>query len=387
MTSLELARRSSALSAPKALTHTTQLLKPVENTGPFPDFSEQLSAIRSAAHNEINGRPPDARLVELSRRAAAGASEAVPSGGGFLVQPSFSAEIVRRAYLTGNIFQRCLHFPVTAPHANGVKFPQFSEVSRATGSRLGGIQSYWLNEADTITSSKPKVAVNELILQKLSCLVYLTDELLADTNSPGLGEWVSYACGQELMFRTEAAVVAGTGVGQPLGILNSGALITIPAEDGQQSGTIVSANVEKAMNAFWSGSWESEGACWIYNQGLLSNLSSLQLVVGVAGGQSNLWQWASATNQPDMLGGFAAIMSEAASIPGQPCDLLLADFSRYALALKEIQNTISLHIAFLVDSACFKATWRINGAPVDIQPVIPYLGSQPTSPFVWIAAR
>jgi HK97 family phage major capsid protein len=303
-----------------------------------------------------------------------------------LVQPSFAQDIFRRVYLTGNIFNRCFQFPITAPRSNGVRFPQFDENSRAQGSRLGGIQSFWQNEADTLQPSLPTFQASEITTSKITVLIYITDELLQDSDA--LGRWAEYAAAQEIVFRVEQAIVSGSGAGQPLGILNSGALITVPEETGQASATVVGANIQKMMSALWSASYESEGTMWVYNQGLLPQLASLQTVVGTGGSESKLFQWATSPQSEDLLGGFPCVQAEACSVPGSVGDIILADFSRYILAYRElIRNEISLEVAFLEDSACFRAIWRINGQSIDKAPVTPFLGSQQTSPFVTLAAR
>ena len=94
-------------------------------------------------------------------------------------------------YQTGEILSRCFEMPITAPNANAIRFPQFDESSRANGSRLGGVQVYWENEADALIASKPKFQLTELTAQKILGLLYASDELAAD--SAALDSWAQYA--------------------------------------------------------------------------------------------------------------------------------------------------------------------------------------------------
>lgn len=382
-------RRAIGLNKPGHVpSHTTSLVRGERNTGPFETLGKQLLCIRDSAIRETTGRPYiDPRLIELQKRAQpAGAGEQIPSIGGFLIQPEFVHDIVKRMYNTGEILSRCFTFPVTAPHTNGVRYPSFDETSRANGSRLGGIQSYWQNESDAITASKPKLMASELTCHKLTTLIYLTNELLQDSDA--LTNWASYATAQELVFSLENKIVNGSGQLQPQGILNSPAVVTIQPESGQASGTVNSANVEKMMGGFWSQSYMSDGACWIVNQALLPQLASLQLVVGTAGAESKLFQWATSVQEYDLLGGFPVLLSEYAQVPGTSGDIILADLSRYIVAMREaIQNTLSLEIRFLTDEAAFRAILRVNGQTIDRAPVNPLNGTQLTSPFVTLAAR
>jgi len=354
-----------------------------EPRGPFKSFGEQLQSIRQAE----TGLSIDSRLHEVHRRAAAaGGSEAVPADGGFLVQPEFAQDILKRMYLTGDIISRCTTFNIIQPNRSSFRIPQFNELSRANGSRLGGVTAYYENEADTLIASKPAFRVSEFVPRKITGLVYLTDELLLDSDA--LESWMIWALSQELTFKTEYGVVQGTGAGQPLGIVNAPATVTVAAEVGQASGTVVAANIQKMLESFWAASYNSVGACWLYNQGLLQGLASLQTVVGTGGSESKLWQWASSVQEFDLLAGFPALISEYCSAPGTPGDIILCDLSRYVLAFRgPVRNELSIHLKFLTDEVAFRAIVRVNGSPVDNSPVTPLFGSTSTSSFVTLAAR
>lgn len=373
------------IERPAAIPSTNAATTP---RGPFVSLGEQLRAIvRAGAQTTTT---PDPRLYEV--RAAAGASEAVPSDGGFLLQPEFSRRIIERMYQTGDIFQRCMEVPVGV---NGLTFPQFDETSRVTGSRLGGIQVYLENEAGNMlptslqaghTSQKPTFNLSTLTTNKITGLLYLSDELATD--SAAFETWATYAFSQELMFTLENLIVNGTGAGQPMGVMNSPALATVAPQSGQASKTVVSQNINTMLAAFWARSYNSDGAVFLYNQALLPQLSSLSTLVGTAGSESKLWQWATAADDYDRLAGFPAIMCEYAQIPGTPGDIILADFSRYIIAMRERQRAqMSIHVKFLTDEQAFRFVMRVTGQPIDRTPVMPLNGNVATSPFVAIQAR
>jgi len=117
----------------------------------------------------------------IQQRTASGMSEAVPSDGGFLIPPQFVPRLIERIYNTGDILSRCLEMPMTF---NDLSYSQYDESSRADGSRMGGVKSYWANEADAATATKPKTMRSTLTAKKIISLVYLTDELSTDTMSP-----------------------------------------------------------------------------------------------------------------------------------------------------------------------------------------------------------
>lgn len=355
----------------------------------FANLGDQLRAVMRAAGGDTRSQ---AKLLQV-RSAALGGSEAVPSDGGFLVAPEFSREILKRAYLTSAIWQRCLHIPIGS---SSFKRPQFDESSRAAGSRLGGVQMDWDQEASSIqprtlagTNHSQKPAFNniELKANKLTGLLNLTSEV--DADSDGFNTWCQYAMAEEMMFTFENCVVQGTGAGQPEGIMNSPSLITVPAQSGQQPGTVLSQNIYDMIKAFWGASYNSTGSIWLYNQQLLGNLAALATIVGVAGGQSTLWQWCNSNDNYDRLAGIPALQSEYCSIPGTPGDIILCDLSRYIIATREIRQEISIHVLFLSDENCFRFVLRAGGQTVDRSSVTALNGSPPyqTSSFVALGQR
>lgn len=358
----------------------------------FASLGDQLRAIAKAELS--GGRNVDNRLVALNKRAAAaGASEMVPSDGGWMVAPEFSRQIVERAYQTGEILKRCMVVPTVS---NRFSFPQFDESSRAAGSRLGGIEAYWENESAsllpsplTVTTQKPSFSRSNLTPNKITGILYLTDELSLDSDA--FDTWAPYAFSQELTFKLESSIVSGTGAGQPLGVMNSPALITVATVSGQQAGTVVSANINSMLAAFWAMSYESPGALWIYNQSLLPQLSTLATLVGTAGSESKLWQWCTSDDNYDRLAGFPAISSEHCKYLGTPGDIILCDFSRYIVAMRELfRAEVSIHVLFLSDQNAFRFICRAGGQPIDRSPVTAQNGGSPpyqTSTFVALAQR
>jgi HK97 family phage major capsid protein len=372
---------------------------PLESQPPFRNLAEQLLAVMEAA----NSSKRDPRLLGVQQRAeiafreeraargaAAGGSEMVPSDGGFLVAPEFTRDIMKRVYLTGDIIARCLRVPVSS---SSYKFPQIDESSRVSGSRLGGVQVYAEEEGANIlpaslqstsasmkpTFNQPTVAVN-----KITGLLRITDELARDTAA--FDTWASYAFSQELRFKLETYIVNGTGAGTPLGIMKSGALITTPIQLGQATHSIVNQNVIAMLQNLWPPSMKN--ACWLYNNDVLPSLLQLQNVVGTAGSQSNLFHFAEDEGETNRLCGIPAFPSEYCQAAGTPGDLILADFSRYVLAIREfIRGEVSIHVLFVSDESLFRFVMRVGGEPIDPRPVTPANGSSQTSTYVALAAR
>lgn len=343
-----------------------------DNEKRFSSFGEQLMAAYRAA---MPGGKVDERL---STRAASGLNESTPSDGGFLVQQDFVTELLKRTYETGILASKVKKIPIST-NANGMKINAIDEDSRANGSRWGGVQTYWEGEADELTASKPKFRQMELSLKKLTGLCYATDELLQD--AAALEAVIRQAFAEEFGFKIDDAILSGSGEGEPLGILNSGAIVTV-AKEASQTDTITVENLIKMWNRLWSRS--RANAVWYINQELEPYLYTLKIgdkpVYIPAGGLSE--------KPYGTLFGRPVVPIEQCSAAGEVGDIILADIGQYLLIDKGgIKSASSIHVRFLYDENVFRFIYRVDGKPIWTKPLTPYKGSATVSPFVTLAKR
>jgi len=342
------------------------------NKGRFANFGEQLIAVYNAA--QPNRPVIDERLLN----SASGANESVPSDGGFLVQTDFATELLKNAYETGILAPKCKKIPIST-NANGLKINALDDSSRANGARWGGIQTYWENEADQLIASKPKFRTMDLSLKKLTGLCYATDELLQDASA--LQSVITQGFAEEFGFKIDDVILNGTGSGQPLGILNSPALVTVEKENGQTDKLTVE-NLIKMWSRCWGRS--RSNAVWYINQELEPYLYTLTVgdkpVYIPAGGLSE--------RPYGTLFGRPVVPLEQCSAAGTVGDIILGDMSQYLLIDKGgINAASSIHVRFLYDESVFRFIYRVDGQPIWNKPITPYKGSSTLSPFVTLAAR
>lgn len=343
-----------------------------DNEKRFSSFGEQLMAAYRAA---MPGGKVDERL---STRAASGLNESTPSDGGFLVQQDFVTELLKKTYETGILASKVKKIPIST-NANGMKINAIDEDSRANGSRWGGVQTYWEGEADEITASKPKFRQMELSLKKLTGLCYATDELLQD--AAALEAVIRQAFAEEFGFKIDDAILSGSGEGEPLGILNSGAIVTV-AKEASQTDIITVENLIKMWNRLWSRS--RANAVWYINQELEPYLYTLKIgdkpVYIPAGGLSE--------KPYGTLFGRPVVPIEQCSAAGEVGDIILADIGQYLLIDKGgVKSASSIHVRFLYDENVFRFIYRVDGKPIWTKPLTPYKGSATVSPFVTLAKR
>lgn len=349
--------------------------------GPFKSLGEQLKAVIEAGSH--TGRAVDPRLLEV--RAPTGMNEILPADGGFLVQQDYMTDLTSAAYETGVLSSRCTKLPI-GPGKNGIKITLLDETSRVDGSRFGGVRAYWAGEGEQKTKSNPKLRQVELTLKKLIGLIPITDELLED--AVALESWVKLLFGQEFGFKVDDAIINGSGVGQPLGILNSPALVT-QADESMQAATVILWKNIINMYSRLSPSSVSK-AVWLYNTALFPAIANMQFDASATAGSYPLFVPAGgASARPyNTLLGLPMIPIEQAAAPGTPGDLILADLSQYILIEKGgIQTALSIHVRFEYDESMLRFVLRTDGQPLARSALTPYKGTPTTSPFVVLDTR
>jgi HK97 family phage major capsid protein len=291
-------------------------------------------------------------------KAPTGLQEGIPSAGGFLVGTDRAAGLLSRVYNVGQLLQRTDMVGISA-NSNGMTFYAEDETSRVDGSRRGGILAYWAAEAEEKTKSKPKFREMELKLRKAIGLVYATDELLADADA--LQSWIMQNLPEELSFVVENSVINGTGVGMPLGILNSAAPVSIAKETGQAAATIVAENIDKMWARRWIG---GRNYAWFVNQDTGPALATLNRAVGTGGALVYSPPGGLSQAPYGSLKGAPVFEIEYAATLGTVGDIMLLDLSQYQMINKGgVQSDSSIHVRFVYDETVFRFVYRVDGQP------------------------
>lgn len=357
---------------------TTQPATVKDKPEAFKSLGEQLDAIRRAS---TPGYHTDRRLTDI--KAISGMSETVPEDGGYLVQTDFATELLKITHDTGLLTSRVRHIPVGA-NANGLTINAVAETSRATGSRWGGVQVYWREEAGTVTAKAPTFRRMKLQLNSLMGLCYATDEVLADATA--LGAVIQQAFAEEFAFVLDDAVIRGSGNGQPLGILNSGAFISVAKEANQVADTVVYENVLKMWSRLWSRSRNT--SAWFIHQDVLPQLAQMAMSVGVGGVPVYMPATGVAGSMYSTLFGRPVIEIEHADTVGDQGDIMLLDLSQYLMIDKGGMDAAqSIHVRFIYGENTFRFMLRTDGQPIWNSPLTLFNSSTTVSPFVLLDAR
>jgi HK97 family phage major capsid protein len=364
-----------SLPAPQPAAAVTVTHDPADD--PFDNVAAQCKAVKTA--NLSQGREYHPRLTHPSIKGVAGtgASEAVLPDGGYLLEPTITAGLMKPLHETGPFTSLVQKLPVGG-NSNYGWINGIDETNRATGSRWGGIRGYRLAEGDTITASKPKFRRINWELRKYAALVYATDELLADV--PQFTAVVNQGVGEELAFMANDDILNGLGTVGPLGILATSAYVSITKETNQAADTIVYENLSKMWARLIASS--KPNSYWFINTDCGPELDSLALTVGTAALEPRFVAYGA--DGIMRIKGRPVVETEFNPSIGDAGCIMLADMSKYLFWEKGgVQAASSIHLAFLTDEQVFRFVYRCDGQPSIASVLTPYKGTSNTvSPFV-----
>jgi HK97 family phage major capsid protein len=189
--------------------------------------------------------------------------------GEYIIPQGYASEILKVAMDSANLWSKTRSFQVAG---NSLSIPYRVDKNHTSGSLMGGATIYWTEAAGTITATDFKFGKVQLKLNKLAGLIPAENEFIED--SPlGVNVMVRDVFGELAGFELDKVAIKGTGAGQPLGIYNSPALLTVTKKSGQAAATVVADNIFKMYTKLPS---LSKGrAVWVYSPEVMPQLLSM----------------------------------------------------------------------------------------------------------------
>ena len=342
----------------------------------FRSVGEFASAVR-AAHPSSGGRNLDPRLI--ANAPTSYGSEGVGEDGGFAVPPDFRRDIMQKVMGEESMLSRTDQLTSSS---NSITIPKDETTPWQTS---GGIQAAWEGEGAQFSQCKPSLEQSTIRLNKLTALVPVTEELLSD--APALSTYLRRKTPEKFDFKINDAILNGTGAGQPLGVLNSGALITVNAESGQAADTVRFENIVNMYSRLYSAC--RQNAVWLINQDVEPQLLTMQFPGTGTAVPAYLPPGGLSAQPYGTLLGRPVIATEAAQTLGDAGDITLVDLRQYMTATKTggIRQDVSIHLWFDYDVTAFRFVMRVAGQPWWSNAISPKNGSNTRSCFVTLAAR
>lgn len=309
-----------------------------------------MGEFAKAVVNQGKGNGMDERIKAA---ATTYGNETTLADGGFLVPPDFRDIIVKKLTAEESLLSRT---DQQFTSGNRITMPK-DDTSPWQSS--GGIQCYWDDEAAAMTPSKPALGQIEVKASRLTALVPVTDEMLED--APQLSRYLPQKVSDKYISKVNQAIIAGNGVGKPLGLLNSGGIVEVAIESGQDlTPAVVSENVTK----MWSRMYAPLrfDSVWLINQDVEPFLP-LMVTPGSVGFPTYLPPGGLSGNQYGTLMGRPVIAQEFCSALGTPGDIMLVNLKSYLTVQKVggVKSDVSIHLYFDQGITAFRFVLRLGG--------------------------
>lgn len=346
----------------------------------FSNFGEFAQIVFGAGQTD-KAALREQSMTRLVNVATTFGSESVGADGGFAVPPEFQRAIWTKVMEGDNLLARCASLSLAG---NSITIPKDETTPWQTS---GGILAYWEGEGDATTASKPQLKLDTIRLAKLMALVPVSEELLDD--APAIESWLRMKAPAKMRAKVNTAVVRGTGVGQPLGLLNSSAMISVAKETSQDADTVWFANIVKMWSRLYSGC--RANAVWLINQDVEQSLyqmafdpeASSKVPVYLPPGGLSQSPYGTLMGRP-------VIPVEACSTLGDQGDIILTDLTEYLAITRAgqgIQTDVSMHLYFDQALQAFRFIFRVNGQSMWGAAVTPENGNNTLSCIVALDAR
>jgi HK97 family phage major capsid protein len=179
------------------------------------------------------------------------------------------------------------------------------------------------------------------------------------------------------------AFLNGHGAGQPLGVLNCPCLIEVAKESSQTAATIVYENIINMFSRLHPNCMSK--AKWVCSITAMPQLMQLYFSVGAGGNAVPVLQ---ETTGKFTLLGKEVLFTEKLPVLGQKGDIMLCDFSQYAVGLREeLRIEKSNAPGFSTDESTWRTVCRADGMGTWDTTLTLKDGSTTVSPFITLAER
>ena len=356
--------------------------KEIKDGGEFKTFGEMLHAIKVWA--VVGSKDPRLNWYSDAQgkvvKDVKDIVENVGASGGFLVPTEFIAQLYAIMAEEGFVRSRATKIPM---RRRQIEVPVLDQTGTTAGVPhwFGGMTFYWAEEAAEKTETDPSFRKISLVAHKLIGYTRASDELVEDA-AISLDALLSGPLGMAggATWHEEYAFINGTGAGQPLGVINAGATITVNRAAGGPA--IAYADLVNMYEALYPGH-SINTTLWSFNQSCMSNLMTVQDAVG-----HYVWQPNAREGLPQTIFGVPVQFTEKQPRIGGVGDAVLADWRYYLIGDRQAVTVESTQFdRWRYDETSWRMVHRVDGQPWLSQPLTLQDGTTQVSPFVILGAK
>lgn len=309
-------------------------------------------------------------------------SSDIPSDGGYLIPETLRSELLRVSLETSVVRPRARVIPMETLR---VPFPAIDSTTNVN-SVYGGIVGYWTEEGGQLTESQARFGRVTLEARKLTGFAKVPSELMNDS-LVSFSAFINQMFPEALSFFEDIAFLTGNGVGQPLGVLNGAAAVTVTRNTASR------VKFEDIIGMYARMLPQSlSRAVWVVSNNVLPELLNMRMVQQNVAGTENvgaaspgLWlNGGQAIGSPPMtLMGLPIVVSEKVPALGTSGDISLIDFGFYLIGDRQaMQARQSEERYFETDEIAFRIIERVDGRPWLQSAITPANGGSTLSPIV-----
>lgn len=337
----------------------------------FESFGDFLSAVRF--------NPNDQRLVYTDNPSALDPATGElrsefrmdnnPSGG-FMVPQQLRQTIMRVEPQDALVRPRAEVIPAGDPPDAGITMGALDQTGTNPGNMFGGMTMSWIGEGDDKPETDAKLREITLTPHEVAGTAVITDKMLRNWQAAQV--FIENLMRGAVNSAEDFAYLRGTGVGQPLGIVNSGAIkwINRTTANHVKYEDLVGMVARLLMRG-------GQSPIWSMPQGALVDIAQMTDPDG-----HHIWQANARDGLAGTLLGYPVRWNNRAASFGSKGDIILADWSYYLI--KDGSGPFvaaSEHVLFRQNKTVFKIFWNVDGAPWLTAPIKEENGYE-VSPFV-----
>jgi HK97 family phage major capsid protein len=302
--------------------------------------------------------------------------ESPGSAGGYVVPTEYGQNLIQVAAMENQVYSRVQRVPVMRESGTYPALDQYFAPTAGSGNTAfaGGVSAAFTQPGTTFTETQPAFSVLNWRLNKTGGFTEVENELIED--SPFAIEALLRGLFQvAISAKNERNILRGSGVGEPLGILNSNAAVG------------VSDNTTDKFK------WEDVGSMYARYKGIggtpvwIIHPSVWPQIMTMNNSTVTAWQSNLAGSPQNVLNGYPVITSEHMPQLGTTGAVLLADLSAYVMFEKPgLTIGYSEHVGFTRDVGTWIFKQRNDGKSW-LQSAITLAGpgsAYTVSPFVYL---
>ena len=281
-------------------------------------------------------------------------------------------------YWTASIFDTGLESEIVRPRATVypmdsemLHIPAWDSMNHTNGTMFGGFTISYLGENQDATPVTGKLRQITLTSHKVGIYTEISRE--AQTSGVSLETQLRTKLTQAVSFLLDRDFLTGNGISKPLGVLNSPSKITVARATASQ------VNYQDVYTLYGRLAPECQAnAVWVASHSVLPQLMNMQ--VGNELIFNPITTGGIAGPVPMSLFGKPLLFTEKVPALGTEGDLMLVDFSQYALGLRqEVVLDISNAPGWTRDVISLRCIVRIDGSSLWQSAITPLNGSDTLS--------